>query len=398
MQAVVWRGDRTLDIETVEDAGLEAPTDVLLRLTSTAICGTDLHIYEGRMGEVNGMVIGHEPLGVVEEVGSAVASIRKGDRVVVPTHICCGFCYNCVRGYSASCLTTNPGSAGAAYGYPGMGPYRGAQTQWLRVPFADANCLRLPGEPGDQWEHDFVMLADAFPTGYHATELAQVSKGDSVAIFGAGAIGLLAASCALHLRGATEVYVVDYIPERLDMAGKLGAVPVDFREGDPVEQILEHRSRVRKRAGTMGRGEEVMGGVNCGIDAIGFQARDRADPARENPDQVIHDLARLINPNGRLSIAGVFLPNDAKPVGEIERRGDLTVPWQTLFRKGITVGMGRDHDKRYNTQLRDLIIAGRAKPSEIVTQRLPLRDAPDAFRKFDQRIDGYIKVILDPHE
>jgi glutathione-independent formaldehyde dehydrogenase len=398
MQAVVWRGDRTLDIETVEDASLEAPTDVLLRLTSTAICGTDLHIYEGRMGEVNGMVIGHEPLGVVEEVGSAVASIRKGDRVVVPTHICCGFCYNCVRGYSASCLTTNPGSAGAAYGYPGMGPYRGAQTQWLRVPFADANCLRLPGEPGDQWEHDFVMLADAFPTGYHATELAQVSKGDSVAIFGAGAIGLLAASCALHLRGATEVYVVDYIPERLDMAGKLGAVPVDFREGDPVEQILEHRSRVRKRAGTMGRGEEVMGGVNCGIDAIGFQARDRADPARENPDQVIHDLARLINPNGRLSIAGVFLPNDAKPVGEIERRGDLTVPWQTLFRKGITVGMGRDHDKRYNTQLRDLIIAGRAKPSEIVTQRLPLRDAPDAFRKFDQRIDGYIKVILDPHE
>ena len=209
MQAVVWRGDRTVDIETVEDAGLEAPTDVLLRLTSTAICGTDLHIYEGRMGEVNGMVIGHEPLGVVEEVGSAVVSIRKGDRVVVPTHICCGFCYNCLRGYSASCLTTNPGSAGAAYGYPGMGPYRGAQTQWLRVPFADANCLRLPGEPGDQWEHDFVLLADAFPTGYHANELAQVSKGDSVAIFGAGAIGLLAAYCALHLRGATEVYVVD---------------------------------------------------------------------------------------------------------------------------------------------------------------------------------------------
>jgi glutathione-independent formaldehyde dehydrogenase len=398
MQAVVWRGDRTVDIEKVADAGLEAPTDALLRLTSTAICGSDLHIYEGRMGEVNGMVIGHEPLGVVEEVGSAVVSIRKGDRVVVPTHICCGFCYNCVRGYSASCLTTNPGSAGAAYGYPGMGSYRGAQTEWLRVPFADANCLRLPGEPGDQWEHDFVMLADAFPTGYHANELAQVSKGDSVAIFGAGAIGLLAADCALHLRGATEVYVVDCVPERLDMAGTLGAVPVDFREGDPVEQILEHRGRVRKRAGATWRGEEVMGGVNCGIDAIGFQARDRADPAREKPDQVIHDLARLVNPNGRLSIIGVFLPNDAKPVGEIERRGDLTVPWQTLFQKGITVGMGRDHDERYNTQLRDLIVAGRARPSQIVTHRLPLREAPAAFRRFDQRIDGYIKVILDPRE
>ena len=117
MKAVVWRGDRILDIEMVEDACIDAPTDVLMRVTSSAVCGTDLHIYEGRMGEVNGMVIGHEPLGIVEAVGSAVASIKKGDRVVVPTHICCGFCYNCVRGgYSASCLTTHPGSAGAAYG------------------------------------------------------------------------------------------------------------------------------------------------------------------------------------------------------------------------------------------------------------------------------------------
>src|SRR5438445_11731931 len=161
MKAIVWRGDRTLEIETVEDARLEAPTDVLLRLTATAICGTDLHIYEGRMGEVNGMVIGHEPLGVVEEVGSAVVSIRKGDRVVVLTHICCGFCYNCVRGYSASCLTTNTGSAGAAHGYPGMGPYRGAQAERLRVPFRDATRLRLPREPGDQREHDCGQPADA---------------------------------------------------------------------------------------------------------------------------------------------------------------------------------------------------------------------------------------------
>src|SRR5260370_13110630 len=199
------------------------------------ICGRDSDCWGGRMGGVNGMVIGHEPLGVVEEVGPAVVSIQKGDRVVVPTHICCGFCYNCVRGYSASCLTTNPGSFGAAYGYPGMGPDRGTQTELGRIPFADANCLRLPGEPCDQWEHDFVLLVDAFPTGYHATELAQVSTGDSVAIFGAGAIGLLAAYCALHLRGATEVYVVDSVPERLAKAGDLRASPIDFRVGDPGE-------------------------------------------------------------------------------------------------------------------------------------------------------------------
>jgi glutathione-independent formaldehyde dehydrogenase len=277
-----------------------------------------------------------------------------------------------------------------------MGTYRGTQTELVRVPFADANCLRLPGAPGDQWEHDFVLLADAFPTGYHATELAQVTSGDSVVIFGAGAIGLLAASSALHLRGATEVYVVDDIPERLVKAGELGAIPIDWSLGDPVEHILEQRSHLRTRAGVTWRGEEAMGGVNCGIDAIGFQARDRADPSREKPDQVIHDLARLINPNGRLGIIGVFLPNDAKPVGEIERRGDLLVPWPTLFRKGITVGMGRDPDERYNTQLRDLIIAGRVQPSQIVSHRLPLSQAPAAFQKFDERLDGYIKVILDP--
>ena len=140
-----------------------------------------------------------------------------------------------------------------------------------------------------------------------------------------------------------------------------------------------------------------MSGVNCGIDAIGFQARDRANPSREKPDQIIHDLARLINPTGRLGIVGVFIPNDAKPVGDIEKHGDLIVPWQTLFKKSITIGMGRDNDERYNTQLRDMIIAGRAKPGQIISHRLPLSQAPDAYKKFDQRIDGYIKVVLDPN-
>ena len=396
MRAVVVRGVDAVAVETVEDARIEAPTDVLLRVTSSAICGTDLHIYEGRMGDVAGMVIGHEPLGVVAEVGPAVVSIQAGDRVTVPTHICCGFCINCVRGYTDACLTTNPGSAGAAYGYPGMGSYRGTQTELVRVPFADANCLRLPGEPGDQWEHDFVLLADAFPTGYHATALAQVGSGDSVAIFGAGAIGLLAAYSALHLRGASVVYVVDDIPARLEKAGEIGAIPIDFGQGDPVEQILERQSRARAQGGVTWRGEEAMHGVDCGIDAVGFQARAFADPRREDPTALIHALARLVNPTGRLGIAGVYLPHDARPNGELEAHGDLAVPWGELFRKDIAIGMGRDHDERYNTPLRDLIIAGRARPSVVVSQRLPLTDAPDAFHKFDRREDGYIKVVLDP--
>jgi glutathione-independent formaldehyde dehydrogenase len=396
MKAVVVRGVNEVAVETVEDARIEAPTDILLRITSSAICGTDLHIYEGRMGDAAGMVIGHEPLGVVEEVGSAVVSIKKGDRVTVPTHICCGFCPNCVRGYTDACLTTHPGAAGAAYGYPGMGGYRGTDTELVRVPFADMNCLRLPGEPGDEWEHDFVLLADAFPTGYHAIELAQVSPGDAVAIFGAGAIGLLAAYCALQLRGASEVYVVDDIPDRLEKAGEIGAIPIDFSQGDPVEQILEQRARKRRGTGATYRGEEVMGGVDCGIDAIGFQAHDWNHSGRENPDIVIHALAQLINPVGRLGIVGVFVPHDSRPNSDLEARGDLAVPWPTLFRKDVTIGMGRDHDERYNTFLRDLIIVGRIKPSMIVSHRLPLADAPNAFRHFDRREDGYVKVILDP--
>jgi len=396
MRAVVVRGLGEVAVETVEDARIEAPTDILLRVTSSAICGTDLHVYEGRMGDVAGMVIGHEPLGVVEEVGPAVASVRRGDRVTVPTHICCGFCYNCVRGYSDACLTNNPGSAGAAYGYPGMGAYRGTQAELVRVPFADANCLRLPGEPGDDREHDFALLADAFPTGYHATALAQVSAGDSVAIFGAGAIGLLAAYSALQLRGASEVYVVDNIPARLEKAGEIGAVPIDFGRGDPVEQILERRGRARAAGGATWRGEEAMRGVECGIDAIGFQARAFADPGREDPEAVIQALARLVNPTGRLAIAGVFLPHDARPTGELEARGEVAVPWGELFRKDVTIGMGRDHDERYNVELRDLIIAGRVKPSVVVSHRLPLEAAPEAFRRFDRRADGYIKVVLDP--
>ena len=150
----------------------------------------------------------------------------------MPTHICCGFCAMCVEGHSSACLTTNPGAAGAAYGYPNKGGYQGAQAELLRVPLADANCLKLPGEPGDEWEDDFVLLADAFTTGYHAAAIIEVAPSDTVAIFGAGSVGLLAAYSA-RLRGAARVYVVDAIPERLEKTDELGAIPVNFLHGDP---------------------------------------------------------------------------------------------------------------------------------------------------------------------
>jgi len=395
MRGVVLTGQREVALEVVDDPELQAPTDALMRVTSTAVCGTDLHFYGGRMGAEAGMLIGHEPLGVAEEVGSAVVSISVGDRMVVPTHICCGFCPSCVHGYSGACLTVNPGDAGGAYGYPGMGGYRGTQAELVRVPFADANCLRLPGEPGDENEHDFVLLADALPTGYHALELAMVRPGDSLAIYGAGAIGLLAAYCALRLRGVTVVYVVDHIRERLDKAGELGAVPIDFTQGDAVDQIYDHQRRRRRREAAW-RGQEVMDGVDRAIDAVGFQARDFDDTEKENPRVVIGELARLVNPTGNLGIIGVFPSQDSGSPDELVRQGHLDVPWGQLFGKGVRIGMGRDHDERYNDLLRDLIAAHRIHPGTIVSHRLPLDDAPDAYRKFDERRDGYLKVVLDP--
>ncbi len=393
MEAVVLTNPRQISIEEVAEPQLQATTDVLLRLSSTAICGTDLHIYEGRLGGGERMVIGHEPLGVVERVGSDLVNVRVGDRVTVPTHICCGFCPNCVHGYWAQCLTTNPGKAGAAYGYPGMGGYTGAQTELLRVPFGDANCLRLPGEPGDSWEHDFVLLADALPTAFHATELTRVREGDIVVIYGAGAIGLLATMCA-YMRGAAQVFVVDAIPERLDKAGELGAVPIDMREGNAADCILEQLAR--ERTGVAWRGEEANLGATVCIDAIGFQARDPHDYSVEKSTAVIDDLARIVAPKGRLGIIGVFLDSDSRARDEAAQRGEYLIPWGTLFKKGVTIGMGRDDDKRYNGHLRDSIVRGRIKPSAIVSHRLPLRDAADAFAKFDERSDGYIKVVLEP--
>lgn len=201
-------------------------------------------MYDGRTELEKGSIVGHEIMGVISEVGDAVRSIKKGDRVVLPFNIACGFCFNCHRGYTNACLTMNPESAGAGYGYAGMGPYQGGQAEFVLVPYADFNCLKLPGTPGDEWEDDFLLLADVFPTGYHAAELADVSAGKTVAIFGAGPVGLMAAYSSI-LKGASEVYVVDNIPERLEKAKEVGAMPIDFSQGDPVERIFEIRHKHR---------------------------------------------------------------------------------------------------------------------------------------------------------
>lgn len=390
MRAVVFSGTRQVEVREVEDARVEKVTDALVRVTSTAICGTDLHMYDGRTGAAPGLVLGHEPLGAVEQVGSAVTVVKAGDRVVVPTHLFCGVCANCARGNSAACLRVRPGGFGAAYGYAGMGPYRGAQAELLRVPYADANCVPLPGRPGDEMEDDFVLLADAFVTGWHATELAEVAAGSTVAVFGAGAVGLLAAYSAL-LKGAASVYSIDLVDDRLGKAAQLGAIPINLGQADPAEQI-----RGLRRAAGLPKGEELLDGVDAGIDAVGFQARDRGDLEREDPRQVIDDLARVVNPTGHLGIVGVYAERDLAPAASGSADGSLRAPWATLFAKGVSLRLGRTHDRRYTTYLRDYELSGRARPGAVVTHHARLEDAPELYRLFDAREGGVIKAVLQP--
>jgi glutathione-independent formaldehyde dehydrogenase len=287
----------------------------------------------------------------------------------------------------------NPENAGAAYGYAGMGPYKGGQAEFVLVPFADFNCLKLPGKPGDQWEDDFLLLSDVFPTGFHATELACVAPGKTVAIFGAGPVGLLAAHSSI-LKGASEVYVVDSIPERLAKAKELGAIPVDYSEGDPVEQIFALRKKNRGVQESLRPGEEKMKGVDCVIDAVGYQARNNDDPSTEKATQVLENALKVVNSTGSIGIIGVYIAPDPGAKDEKAKKGIYPFPIAQVFDKALTIGSGQAPVKRYNEHLRDLIVNGRAKPSKIVSHHIKIEDAPEAYEKFDQRADGYTKVLI----
>ncbi|MGX4692028.1 glutathione-independent formaldehyde dehydrogenase [Streptomyces sp. JNUCC 63] len=378
MKAVVYEKPFNVTVRDVDDPQIQHPNDVIVRVTSTAICGSDLHMYEGRTAAEAGIVFGHENLGIIEEVGNGVTSLSQGDRVVMPFNVACGFCKNCLAGKTGFCLTVNPGFAGGAYGYVAMGPYMGGQAERLRVPFADFNCLKLP--PGDEFENDFVLLADIFPTGYHGCELAQVKPGESVVVFGAGPVGLMAAYSAL-LRGAAKVFVVDRVPERLAKAEEIGAIPIDFSKGDPTEQIKEQTD-----------GE----GTDKGVDAVGYQAQSHKDPGQEEPAIVLNQLIQTVRPTGMLGVPGLYVPSDPGAPNEQAKHGQLLVAIGKMFEKGLAMGTGQCNVKQYNRQLRDLIIAGRAKPSFVVSNELPLSDAPGAYQKFDKRIEGYTKVVLHP--
>ncbi len=400
MRAVVYQSPNEVAVREVADPTIEEQTDAVLRLTSAGICGSDLHMYEGRAPVEAGLVFGHENMGVIEEVGSAVKGVKVGDRVVLPFNIGCGFCFNCTRGFSNACLTVNPQGHGGGYGYSGMGPHPGGQAELVRVPYVDYNCLKLPGTPGDELEDDFLLLSDVFPTGFHATEQAHVKPGDTVAIFGAGPVGLLAALSA-KLKGASEIYVVDNVLERLALAKQIGAIPVDFSAGDAVDQILAlrepHRDAVQNLDAHAG---DKMPGVMCTIDAIGYEAKahgrsDTENATHQDPEALLADLIRVTNPTGHIGLIGVYFPTDPGAKGDL-KKGHFTVPLGDAWNKGISIEMGQAPVKKYNVYLRDLIVAGVAKPSVIVSHRLPLEDAPDAYKAFEERANGYTKIVLKP--
>ena len=378
MKAVVYRGPFSVAVEEVPDPRIETPLDAIVRITTTNICGSDLHMYEGRTDVEEGTVFGHENMGVVEAIGEGVERIQVGDRVSVPFNISCGTCRNCQDGWWSFCLRTNPteGVDGAAYGYANMGPYRGGQAEYLRVPYADVNLLELP--PGEDHELDFTMLSDIFPTGYHATELAEVGPGDSVAVFGAGPVGLMAVHSAF-IRGARRVFAVDKERDRLALAESIGAEAIDISDGDPAERIIDATDGV---------------GVDRGVEAVGYQAHDHH--GEEHPEMVLDNLVKAVRTAGAIGVVGVYVPEDPGAPDEGAQHGRYGWDYGTFFTKGQRMGTGQAPVKRYNRELRDLIMAGRATPSFIVSQELGLDEAVGAYDRFDRRCDGYTKVVLHP--
>ena len=377
MKAVVYNGPRDVSVKTVPDAKIEKPTDVLVKITSTNICGSDLHMYEGRTDFKPGGVFGHENLGQVAEIGSAVDRIKVGDWVCLPFNIGCGFCKNCERGLTAFCLTVNPGMAGAAYGFAGMGPFRGGQAEYLRVPYGDFNCLKLPPDAQEK-ETDYVMLADIFPTGWHCTELAGVQPGESVVIYGSGPVGLMAAYSSM-IKGASKVMVVDRHPDRLKLAEKIGAVPIDDSKGPPVDQVLEHTGGA---------------GADRGCECVGYQAHDPA--GHEHLGMTMNDLVKSVKFTGGIGVVGVYEPQDPGAPDKLAKEGEFAFDMGMFWLKGQHIGTGQANVKHYNRQLRNLIRTGRAKPSWIVSHHLALDEAPNAYKHFDDRDDGWTKVVLRP--
>ncbi len=389
MKALVWHGKEDVRCDQVPDATIEQPTDIVVRITATAICGSDLHLYDGLMPTMkDGDILGHEPMGIVEEVGSSVTKLKKGDRVVVPFTIACGKCWFCEQTLFSLCDNTNPNheqaetamghSPSGLFGYSHMlGGYAGGQAELLRVPYADVGPIKIESDLPDE---KVLFLSDIYPTGYMAAENANIQSGDTVAVWGCGPVGQMVIRSAKML-GAGRVIAIDDVPERLAMARAGGAETIDTTSDNASERLKEM---------TKGRGPD-----SC-IDAVGAEAHgtnalekvvDTAKMAvKLSTDRpgALRQAIMACRKGGTLSVPGVY-------IGLLDK-----IPFGALMNKGLTVRTGQTHVQRYLAPLLKTIEEGKLDPSFVITHERPLEDGPELYKTFRDKKDGCIKVVLKP--
>jgi threonine dehydrogenase-like Zn-dependent dehydrogenase len=402
MKAVVFHGVGDIRLDNVPEPRIEDSLDAIVRLTVTAICGTDLHMIRGTFaGMQPGTILGHEGVGVVEEVGPNVRNLNKGDRVVIPSTISCGYCSYCRSGYYSQCDVANPNgpSAGTAFfgGPQPTGPINGLQAEFARIPYASTGLVKLPENVTDD---EAILLSDIFPTAYFGAELAEITPGDTVAIFGCGPVGQFAIKSA-QLMDAGRIFAIDTIPSRLEMARALGAEVIDFNQEDPVEALKS------LTGGT---------GVDRAIDAVGVDAvapqsgaaAEKAQMQMQQFQQQLHEIAPQINPQN-----GNWHPGNAPSqalewaVQALAKAGTLSIigvyplthkffPIGMAMNKNLTLKMGNCNHRRYIPKLVDMVQTGRVTPTQILTQIEPMTSIIQAYKAFDQRKPGWVKAELVP--
>jgi threonine dehydrogenase-like Zn-dependent dehydrogenase len=400
MKAVVFHGVGDIRFEDVPEPSIEQPTDAIVRITSSAICGTDLHMVRGTMADMKpGTILGHEAVGVVEELGPMVRNFDRGDRVVVLSTIACGYCSYCRAGYFAQCDNANPGGnrAGTAFfgGPATSGPFNGLQAEKARIPFANVTMVKLPEEVSDD---QAILISDIFPTGWFGAELAEIDDGDTVAVFGCGPVGQFAIASA-KLMNAGRIIAVDHHPDRLAMARRQGAECVDFDAEDPVETILQMTGGI---------------GVDSAIDAVGIDAEQAhaGSPAGPswNESREFQKEVRQVAPRQNVQ-DGSWKPGDAPSqvlrwaVESLAKVGTLSIigvysealnvfPIGQAMEKNLTIKMGNCNHRRYAPHLIELVRTGAIDPTRILTKVVEMEKVLDAYRHLDRRDSGWTKVEL----
>lgn len=400
MKAVVYRGVGDVALENVPEPKIKQPSDVIVRVTASAICGTDLHFIRGTFpGVKEGRILGHEAVATVEEVGEAVRNLRRGDRVVVPSTVGCGSCNYCRAGYQSQCDVANPNGPDAGtvfFGGPEeAGGLDGLQAEYARIPFASANLVKLPEEITDD---QAVLMSDILPTAYMAAVMAEIKPSDTVAVFGCGPVGLFAITCAQHL-GAGRVFAIDNAESRLEMARSHGAEVIHFEKEDPVEVLKEL---------TRGSGPDRT------IDAVGVDAATAtkgpaADPKaakqfKEELDRIAQQgipQDKAFQPGGAPSQSLKWAIESAAKAGTVSVIGVYSspvssFPIEQVLEKNLTLKAGNCNHRRYMPEMIELVRSGVIQPEQFLTQREPIESAIDAYRSFAKHEKGWIKVKLEP--